>query len=123
MDLFPDIFAAKRLPARVQNLANLVATFPYGGVGTYVIAYIPVSAATTLDPNTTVAGSSLLYHSASGANNYTALNLQQTAFGFFPATNVAQTSLSLTGTWRVLTYMKNTAGFTYYIAGLFVRII
>ena len=90
----------------------------YGAIGTYVIAFI---FQTALSPGTTTAGSNLYYLNTSGISSY-ALNgpidgATTGAIQFLSVSSV--TSLSLSGTWRAMTYSSGTAN---YSANLFLRI-
>lgn len=131
MDIISDLFAQKRIP----NLSRLSVNPPptigmssaipgYGEVGSYVIAYIEATASTTFFPGTVFSGNTLRYYVAGTSNNYTALNAWAPNSGTYLASPGLSTStLSLSGSWRLMTYIINTAGSTVPIAGLFVRII
>lgn len=135
MDIIPDLFSKKRDP--VLHRANIrvggstaavaegIAVIPYGGVGSYVIAYIEAPAAVTVFPGTVFSGNTLRYYVASTSNNYTALNAWAASSGTYLASSGLSTStLSLSGSWRLMTYIINTSGGSVVpIAGLFVRII
>lgn len=124
MDLFPDIFAAKRLPIRTADavdIARAITNLPYGGVGTHVIAHITVASNTTILPGTTFAGSSLGY--ANGTNIVLNMHHANTAglVGIPSIAFISVVSLELSGTWRLLTRIHNSST-TRQIPGLFVRI-
>ena len=131
MDLFPDIFAAKRMVSTgVVTTSNVItgAQYQYGAVGTYVIAFFPMSQITYA--GATVAGSSLLYMATPAtANTYSALNILYTSLGSTligtnGATNLI--SLNLSGTWRLMTNAvpgSNLLGTSLWFSGLFVRIV
>jgi hypothetical protein len=104
--------------------------YQYGSVGTYVIAYTRLATGTTtIVPGTTVAGSTLKYYDATAPNTYTVFNLAYHTSDFKPiilegAVPNALASLSLSGTWRVLTYIENNSSvFPLELPGLFVRIV
>lgn len=134
MDIIPDLFSKKRDPvlhrANIRvggstvNVAAEIASIPYGGVGSYVIAYIEATASTTVFPGTVFSGNTLRYYVASTSNNYTTLNAWAQSSSTYLASNGLSTStLSLSGSWRLMTYIINTIGSQVPIAGLFVRII
>lgn len=130
MDLFPNIFAVKRtVSTGVVTTPSVItgAQYQYGTVGTYVIAHITVATVTTLAPGTTHAGSNLTYFDGTLNGAYTVLNMANQSAGTLqgvPGLNgFTVTSLGLSGTWRLLTYIENTSSGTIRdLAGLFVRI-
>jgi hypothetical protein len=119
MDLFPEIFAAKRLE-RINGfsrslVAAEIAKIPYGGIGTYVTAlWTPANNGDILNPGDTVAGSALRRGNfGSGLNS--------TNNTFYGALSGNTTTLSLIGTWRALTYVNGFSNANGYLT-LFVRI-
>lgn len=83
----------------------------YGAVGTYVAAYVELSSGAVLNDNATVAGSGLRQSTVQG--------------GFFTSastTSIANVSAGLSGTWRHMSSLKNTAGSTRWNNSLWVRI-
>jgi hypothetical protein len=127
MDLFPDIFAAKRLrngtATTAVDIAKTIASIRYGQVGTHVIAFTPVNGSSTINAGDTVAGSSLGYYRAVSANTFTGFVFQSTSITTPISSGTVPTGLSLVGTWRALTNLVNTGGSTLYIASLFIRIV
>jgi len=115
MDLFPDIFAAKRtVSTGVVTTPNVITPQPsyqYGTVGTYVIAGINVIG--RVEPGTTLAGSSLVYYTGSAG----ALNSVTSSLAY---TTTTTSSLGTFGTWRLMTYASGSAGIS--VLGLLVRI-
>lgn len=110
-----------------QSTAFTGAPTTYGAVGTYVMAFYSVGANASLAPGATVAGSTLfrgqdfgsgsdVLVSAVGAGQGSQYNVIVYAIG--------TTTLSLTGTWRHMTYIKNNviSGISLSLVGLFVRI-
>ena len=119
MDLFPDIFAAKRMVSTgVVTTPNVItgAQYQYGTVGTYVIAFcIGTSVSTVIvQPGELVSGNRLAYF------NTTASTLALNTNGLLGVSVGNTVTLGLSGTWRVLTYFANTTGNANM--ALFVRI-
>lgn len=101
----------------------------YGDIGTYVLAAstdypCTTAASVTTSPGVTVAGSTLI-RDASTANNQTSyISGFNTAGGNSSAiSGYPGTSISASGTWRLMTYLKRSSNATYYApVGLWVRI-
>lgn len=132
MDILSDIFAAKRFPSSIGRgsttstdvttvaVSNAIANIAYGGVGSYVIAYISTTA---LSPGDTVAGSTLQRQDTAGSGAGIALNARSIGTGLLGTfTTGTLVSLNLTGTWRVLTRLVSAGGTAESLLGLFVRI-
>lgn len=124
MDLFPDIFAARRTVSTgvaTSTTTATPATYTYGTVGTYVIALLNFSGNGGQQlADTTVAGSALRRYFIASPGTYTSgINSSTTT----AVTNSDTIALGLTGTWRALTHVggPNSATNTAYL-GLFVRI-
>lgn len=110
--------------AYVKTATDNMAT--YGGVGSYIVALYPIAQNVIVAENTSVNGSDLyrMTDPADSSNEYLGLSTRASGSVGIVATAANVTSLSLTGTWRVMTRMKNannSAG-TQYVIGLFVRI-
>lgn len=111
-----------------QSTAAISTATTYGAVGTYVMAFYSVGANSALTPGTTVAGSTLFRGSDLGAGSDVQVSAVGTANGSQYEVKIngslGVTTLSLTGTWRHMTYIKNNIinGTSQYLVGLFVRI-
>lgn len=133
MDILSNIFAAKRFPTTIGGITSTststtggsaISSIGYGEVGTYVIAYFSVSTQTTVLAGATYAGTSLIYINP-GNGQTTGLNLWNDGSfnrSIYMATTTASPISIGSGTWRLMTNTINATSFTYYIAGLFVRI-
>ena len=110
--------------AYVKTATDNIAV--YGGVGSYIVALYPIDQNVIVAENTSVNGSDLyrMTDPADSTNEFLGLSTRASGSVAIVATSANVTSLSLTGTWRVMTRMKNannSAG-TLYVTGLFVRI-
>lgn len=101
----------------------------YGDVGTYVIAATAFGANTTLAGGATVAGSSLVYATDIGnGSNYlqgfsNVLVRDNTGIMDYGSPATGWPSLSLSGTWRVMSRARASYnGGTQYLPALFLRI-
>lgn len=125
MDLFPDIFAAKRFARGTTNAVDVgaaIAKILYGGVGTYVTAlWTPSSGGGILTPGDIVVGSALIRYNPGGS--YSGGLNSDTTNVYIAIIAGNTTTLSLTGTWRAMTYAGGPGSSTSsgYLA-LFVRI-
>ena len=109
-----------------QSTAPQVTSTAYGEVGTYVIAFYNLSANTNLAVGSTVAGSTLYRSANVGLNTDTAIAINSVVPGsqvYISGYINSVTSLSLSGTWRSMTYIENNfVALSQYIPCLFVRI-
>ena len=106
-----------------SGLTGVAGSTTYGAVGTYVVAlYYGISSYNTSVPvGTTTAGSNLYYFGGNSSYN-TSMNTYAASSGWTPGT-YPTTSLSLSGTWRLMTNIYGnpwSSGYSYL--GLFVRI-
>lgn len=99
----------------------------YGSIGTYVIAWYLLTANATLAVGSTVAGSTLFRGNSAASsfrgvslNSYTDQNTDSLLYG---QSLYAVTALSLSGTWRNMTFIANRdPALSQYLLGLFVRV-
>jgi hypothetical protein len=100
-----------------------------GAVGTYVLAFYNLAHSSSLAIGTTVAGSTLYRATDPGNGSETMISAVGTGtltsqFELYTTAYFGATSLSLSGTWRNMTFIKNNSGLgnSYYFMGLFVRV-
>lgn len=110
--------------AFVTSAVNAAST--YGGIGSYVIAFYPLAQNAVVAANANVNGSDLykMTDPPDSSNEFLGLAARASGSVAIVATAANVESLGLTGTWRVMTRIKNannSAG-TVYVIGMFVRI-
>lgn len=122
MDLYSDIFAAKRtVSTGVITTPNVItgAEYRYGAVGTYIIALCTRATASTVlvQPGEVVAGNRL---HRSTTTTTAALNSDAASGTLTGGANLVNiTTLNLSGTWRVLTHFSTIDGASL---AMFIRI-
>jgi hypothetical protein len=95
-----------------------------GDVGSYTNALVSVAGNTVVTAGTTYAGSSLNRGNdpANTSDVYLSLNASGSGNVVAGMATNAVTSLGLSGTWRLMTRIKNGVAATQMVLGLFVRI-